>query len=62
MKNDDYLKGINYCIRCCIPETQEGTSFDELGICVACRSSEDKMHIDWSNKEKELRKYVKMQK
>ena len=30
MKNDDYLKGINYCIRCCIPETQEGTSFDEL--------------------------------
>ena len=55
MKND-YLKGINYCIRCCIPETQEGTSFDELGICIACRSSEDKMHIDWSEKEKELRK------
>lgn len=48
------IKGINYCIRCCIPETQEGVKFDELGICTACQSSEEKMHIDWTLREKQL--------
>ena len=52
---DDAFKGINYCTRCCIPETQEGVYFDEIGICTACRSSEEKMHIDWSVREKQLR-------
>jgi N-acetyl sugar amidotransferase len=49
------ISGINYCLRCCVPETQEGVDFDEMGICTACRSSEDKMHIDWSAREKQLR-------
>ena len=52
------IDGIKYCIRCCIPETHEGTSFDEMGICVACQSSEDKMHINWVEKEKELRNII----
>lgn len=38
-----------------MPETQEGVNFDEMGICTACRSSEEKMHIDWSEREKQLR-------
>ena len=49
------IEGIRYCIRCCIPETQEGVQFDEMGICTACRSSEEKMHIDWAAREKQLR-------
>jgi N-acetyl sugar amidotransferase len=49
------ISGINYCLRCCVPETQEGVDFDDMGICTACRSSEDKMHIDWSAREKQLR-------
>lgn len=49
------IKGIKYCTRCCVPETQEGVAFDEMGICTACRSSEEKMHIDWTVREKQLR-------
>lgn len=49
------MKGAQYCIRCCIPETQEGVKFDEMGICQACQSSEQKIHIDWRKKETELR-------
>lgn len=49
------IKGIRYCIRCCVPETQEGVQFDVMGICTACRSSEEKMHINWHAREKQLR-------
>ena len=61
MSNNDGetpIKGIKYCIRCCTPETQEGVDFDELGICTACRSSEEKMHIDWAKREAELSKIL----
>ncbi len=52
------LSGIQYCIRCCMPETQEGLKFDEMGICQACQSSEQKIHIDWVERERELRKIL----
>jgi N-acetyl sugar amidotransferase len=38
-----------------MPETQEGVVFDEMGICQACQSAEQKIHIDWVQREKELR-------
>lgn len=47
---------MKYCVRCCMPETERGTNHDELGICKACRSSEQKMHIDWKKREEQLRK------
>lgn len=37
-----------YCTRCCLPDTTEGIAFDEMGICKACRASEEKMRIDWT--------------
>ena len=46
---------LQYCVRCCIPETQEGIAFDELGVCRACQSSEQKIHINWVEREKKLR-------
>ena len=53
-----YEGKIQYCLRCCMPETSEGINYDERGICQACRSSEMKMHIDWNAREKELRKIL----
>ncbi|MBW2004223.1 MAG: N-acetyl sugar amidotransferase [Deltaproteobacteria bacterium] len=49
---------LRYCIRCCMPETSEGITFDEMGICSGCQSSEQKMHINWAEREKELRKIL----
>lgn len=46
---------LKYCGRCCLPETTEGIQFDEMGICLACRSQEEKMRIDWDAREKKLR-------
>tara|TARA_Y100000589_G_C27123005_1_gene617276 strand:- start:120 stop:1157 length:1038 start_codon:yes stop_codon:yes gene_type:complete len=37
-----------------MPETSEGTVYDELGVCRACQSSEQKMHIDWAARERLL--------
>ena len=36
LKTKQGIDGIEYCIRCCVPETQEGVSFDDLGVCTAC--------------------------
>src|SRR3990167_4937932 len=47
---------LQYCTRCCVPETQEGIRFDEMGICQACQSSEQKIHINWVEREGQLRK------
>lgn len=49
---------LKYCTRCCVPETQEGVTFDELGTCQACQSSEQKIHINWVEREKLLRKIL----
>lgn len=54
-KSEPILKGVHYCVRCCMPETQEGIQFDELGICQACQSSEQKIHINWVEKGAQLR-------
>ena len=55
--NEPFFKDeLKYCVRCCMPETAEGILFDERGVCNACNSSEEKMHIDWDKREKTLRK------
>lgn len=57
-EHKEMFSEIQYCSRCCIPATQEGVSFDELGVCTACQSSEQKMHINWKDREKELIKLL----
>ena len=37
-----------------MPETQEGQSLDSFGICNVCRSSEEKMKIDWDSRRRQL--------
>lgn len=48
-------ENLKYCTRCCLPETVEGIGFDDLGICTVCRSAEQKMHIDWNEREKQFK-------
>ena len=52
---DPLFKNLKYCSRCCLPETSEGIEFDDYGICTICRTSEEKMNINWSLREKKLR-------
>ena len=49
---------LQYCKRCCVPETYEGIKFDEMGVCSACQSAEQKMHINWKERETELRRIL----
>ncbi len=49
------FKNLKYCSRCCLPETSEGIKFDEFGVCKICRTSEEKMNINWDNREKILK-------
>lgn len=37
-----------------MPETQEGQAFDEFGFCNVCRSSEEKMRVDWKSRREQL--------
>ena len=66
--NDDlkefepFLNNMHYCTRCCMPASNEGVSFDELGICSACNSAEHKIHINWSDREKKLKALLDEQK
>ena len=53
-----YNSHLNYCTRCCMPSSNEGIQFDEMGICLACRSQEEKMHIDWTKQEKSLKEIL----
>lgn len=46
---------LTYCRRCCLPETSEAITFDAMGICTACRSQEQKMRINWAERERWLR-------
>jgi N-acetyl sugar amidotransferase len=60
MASTDYgqpmFRNMKYCVRCCMPESNEGIQFDEMGICQACQSAEQKIHIDWVARERELRR------
>lgn len=52
------FKQLDYCSRCCMPNTTEGIAFDEMGICKACRASEEKMRIDWKERGASLEKLL----
>lgn len=52
------FKQLKYCTRCCMPETEEGQEFDEMGICRPCRSAEQKIHINWVEREKILKQIL----
>jgi len=46
---------MKYCTKCVMPETRPGISFDEEGVCSACRTYEKKKNIDWNVRFDELK-------
>lgn len=45
---------IKYCTKCLLPETKPNLSFDEDGVCNACRNYENRAYVDWEQRGKEL--------
>ena len=46
-------KTMRRCTRCVMPETWEGITFDEKGICSVCRATEQS--INWNARQKKLK-------
>lgn len=50
---------MKYCTKCVMPDTKPELTFDDEGVCNACRSHERKIDdIDWKEREKEFLKIV----
>lgn len=50
---------MRYCQRCVVPENYAiPLTFDEEGVCSACRVHEEKEKIDWNDREKRLREIL----
>lgn len=60
MQKHDIIKKYNlptevcFCTRCTISNQRPRITFDEHGVCSACRFAEFKQSIDWASREKEL--------
>ena len=46
---------MKYCKKCVQPDTRPGVTFDEDGVCFACRYAENISSIDWGKRQKELK-------
>ena len=53
--NEPLFTSLRYCTRCGMPSTERDAAFDDLNICLTCTSLEQKMYMDWSRREEELR-------
>lgn len=49
---------IRYCTRCVMPETKPDLYIDAQGICCACRSYENRLHVDWEARRRELERIL----
>lgn len=47
---------MRYCKKCVQPDTRPAIKFDENGVCYACKYAEEKKHIDWAERERQLHK------
>ncbi|MDD4850747.1 MAG: N-acetyl sugar amidotransferase, partial [Gemmiger sp.] len=45
---------MRYCKKCTMPDTRPGITFDEAGVCSACRHFESRKNIDWASRFKEF--------
>ncbi len=45
---------MKYCVKCVMPNTRPGISFDEKGICSACQAYDNRENIDYKKRFKEL--------
>lgn len=49
---------IKYCKRCAMPDTKPNLSFDQEGICNACRNFENRKEVDWNKRKDELKQIL----
>ena len=49
---------LKYCKKCLIPNSKPDISFDESGVCNACRNYERRKNIDWTQRKLELIKIL----
>lgn len=50
---------MRYCQRCVVPENYAiPLTFDEVGVCSACRVHEEKTEIDWKDRENRLKEIL----
>lgn len=48
---------MKYCKKCTMPDTRPGITFDEEGVCSACRHYEKRNHVDWDKRMAEFEKF-----
>ena len=51
-------RAIRYCKACLMPDSRPRISFDEAGVCNACRYAERKREIDWDARRDEFRALI----
>ena len=52
------MEKLKRCTRCVMPETWEGITFDEEGVCSICREYEKKKYIDWKERQKNFKEIL----
>ena len=50
---------IKYCTLCFLPSTKPDLYFDDIGLCTACISFNQRTEVDWSQREKEFHDIIK---
>lgn len=46
---------MKYCVKCIMPNSRPGITFNSEGVCIACENNERKKNIDWNIRMQELR-------
>ena len=49
---------MKYCRKCLQPDTRPGTRFDASGVCPACNYFASLKHVDWDERQTELKQIV----
>jgi N-acetyl sugar amidotransferase len=52
------FNSMNYCIRCGMPSSEEQHTLDEMGLCLTCQSQEQKMYMNWTEREQNFREIL----
>lgn len=45
---------MKFCKKCLYPDTKPQLTFDDNGVCDACRWAEQKENVDWDSRKKDL--------
>ena len=49
---------LRLCTRCVMPDTKPDLHFDERGVCIACRSYQNRKEVDWEARNRDLQQIL----